>query len=68
MSAFLSFRFAVLALVLPASLVAADEAIKPAQTTILFNGRDLAGWIGATRDGPPPADCWRAVRGRADRI
>lgn len=54
--------FSVLALPCASHLIAV-EADKPARTIVLFNGRDLTGWVPAAKDGPPPADTWQVSDG-----
>ncbi|MFZ5496091.1 MAG: 3-keto-disaccharide hydrolase [Verrucomicrobiota bacterium] len=58
MSVLSSARFLAFAALVSASLWASPEAVKPAQPTPLFNGRDLTGWVQFAKDGPPPAGCW----------
>lgn len=63
MSAFAPSRFAASAAFLSALILAPAEAVKPTQTTILFNGQDLTGWVPVAKDGPPPADTWVVADG-----
>lgn len=63
MSAFLPARFAALAAFVTVSLFASTESVKPGQPMVLFNGRDLAGWVSAAKDGPPPAGTWEVADG-----
>jgi Domain of Unknown Function (DUF1080) len=56
-------RFAALAAFVSASLLASPEAVKPGATTVLFNGRDLTGWVPVAKDGPPPAGTWQVADG-----
>ncbi len=56
-------RFAALAALVSASLLASPEAVKPTSTTVLFNGHDLTGWVPVAKDGPPPADTWQVADG-----
>lgn len=39
------------------------EAPVPDQTVLLFNGRDLSGWVPVAKDGPPPAGTWQVAGG-----
>jgi hypothetical protein len=63
MSVLSSVRTVALAALLAATLGASPEAVKPARSISLFNGRDLAGWVQFAKDGPPPAGCWTVADG-----
>ena len=63
MSVYSFARFAAFAAFISIPLLAAGEASKPSQTTVLFNGHDLTGWVPVAKDGPPPAGTWAVADG-----